>query len=75
MTMHKALHPRDDVDRLYVSRKEGGRGIAGIEDSVDVLIQRLEDYIEKYEGGLITATRNDTDHTKTNRITIARKIK
>ena len=22
MTMHKALHPRDDVDRLYVSRKE-----------------------------------------------------
>ena len=25
MTMHKALHPRDDVDRLYVPRKEGGR--------------------------------------------------
>ena len=25
MTMHKALHLRDDVDRLYVSRKEGGR--------------------------------------------------
>ena len=28
MTMHKALHPRDDVDRLYVSRKQGGRGLA-----------------------------------------------
>ena len=26
MTMHKALHPRDDVERLYVSRKEEGRG-------------------------------------------------
>ena len=25
MTMHKALHPRDDVDRLYVSRREEGR--------------------------------------------------
>ena len=25
-TMNKALHPRDDIDRLYVSRKEGGRG-------------------------------------------------
>ena len=24
VAMHKALHPRDDVDRLYVSRKEGG---------------------------------------------------
>ena len=45
MTMHKALHPRDDVDGLYVSKKEGGRGLAGIEDSVDASIQRLEDYI------------------------------
>ena len=43
MTMHKALHPRDDVDRLYVSRKEGGRGLASIEDSVDASIRRLED--------------------------------
>ena len=25
MTMHKALHPRDDVERLYVPRKVGGR--------------------------------------------------
>ena len=46
---HKALHPRDDVDRLYVSRKEGGRGLASIEDSVDASIQRLEGYIEKRE--------------------------
>ena len=47
MTIHKALHPRDDVDRLYVPRKEGGRGLASIEDSVGISIQRLEDYIEK----------------------------
>ena len=46
MTMHKTLHPRDDVDRLYVPRKEGGRGLASIEDSVDTSIQRLEGYIE-----------------------------
>ena len=47
MTMLKSLHPRDDVDKLYISRKEGGRGLASIEDSVDASIQRLEDYIEK----------------------------
>ena len=35
MTMHKALHPRNDVDRLHVPRKKGGRGLASIEDSVD----------------------------------------
>ena len=58
MTMHKALRPRDDVDRLYVSRKEGGRGLASIEDSVDTSIHQLKNYIQKHKGGLITATRN-----------------
>ena len=45
ITMHKALHPRDNVDRLFESRKEVGRGVASIEDNVDVLIQQLENYI------------------------------
>ena len=75
MTMHKALHPRDDVDRLYVSRKKGARGLASIEDSVDASIQRLEDYIEKHERGLITAIRKDTDNTTDDRMTITRKQK
>ena len=39
LTMQKALHLGDDVDRLYMSRKEGGRGLASIGDSVDALIQ------------------------------------
>ena len=47
--MHKALHPRDDVDRLNLSRKEGRRGLKSIEDSVETSIQRLEDYIEKHK--------------------------
>ena len=75
MTMHKALHPRDNVDSLYVSRKEGGRGLASLENSDNISIQRLEDYIEKHERGLITAIRNSTDITIDNRITITRKQK
>ena len=75
MTMHKALNPRDNVNRLYVSRNEGGRGLLIIEDNIDASIQRLEDYIEKHEGGLITATRNDPDNTMINKITITRKQK
>ena len=74
-TIHKALHPIDDVDGLYVSRKERGRGLASIEASVDASLQQLEDYIEKHEGGLITASRNDTDNTMANRMTITRKQK
>ena len=67
MTMHKASHPRDNVDRLYVSRKKGGRGIGSIEDS--------EDYIGKHEGGPFTAIRNNTDNTMDKRMTITRKQK
>ena len=47
MTMHKAIHPSNDKDRQYVSRKDGGRQLASIEDSVDASIQGHEDYIKK----------------------------
>ena len=72
MTMHKALHPRDDVDRLYSSREEGGRGFASIIDNVDALI-RLMDNIKEHGGGLITAIKNDTENTMTNKMIITRK--
>ncbi len=64
-------YPRDDVDRWYVSRKEGGRGLTSIEDSVDASIQRLD--IERRGGQLITATRNNTDNMRINRTEITRK--
>ena len=47
MSMHKALHWRGDIVILYVSRKEGGSGLANNEDSVDASIRRLEYYIKK----------------------------
>ena len=31
MTMHQALHPKSDVDRVYVSRHNGGRGLISVE--------------------------------------------
>ena len=51
--MHEALHPRDNVNRLYVSRKWGGKGFASIQDSVDASIRRLEDDIKKSKERLI----------------------
>ena len=75
MTMHKALHPRDDIDRLYVSRKGVGRGLASIEDSFDASRQKLEDYIEKRGGKLITATRNNIYNMRINRTEITTKQK
>ena len=75
MTMQKALYPRDDVDRLYVWRKEGERRLDIIENSFDVSIQRLEDYIHKHGGRLNTATRNNTDYMRTKGTEVTRKQK
>ena len=57
----------------YVSRKEEGRGLTSIEDSVDESIQRLKDSIQTRGGRLITATRINADNTRTNGTTITRK--
>ena len=45
--MYETLHPRDDIGRLYVSRKEGGKGLVSIENSVDTWIRWIEAYIKK----------------------------
>ena len=74
MTIHRTLHPRDNVDRLYVPRK-GGRRLTSIQYGVDSSIQQLEDYIQKRRGGLIIATRNHTYNTSINRTKISRKQK
>ena len=31
---HERLHPKIDVDRLYVGRREGGRGLVSCENTV-----------------------------------------
>ena len=69
------MYTTGDVDRLYVSRKEEGRGLASIEDNIDASIQRLEDYKEKRGPRLITTTRNNTEDTRFNRTEITRKLK
>ena len=73
--MKKASHSRDDVERLYVSRREGGRGLTSIEDSVNALIKWLEDYIQMRGWRLIAATRNNMNDTWTSGTTITRKQK
>ena len=34
MTMHWALNPKSDVARIYLSKKERGRGLINVEDTV-----------------------------------------
>lgn len=46
MTIHGMLHPKADVDRLYVTRKNGGRGLRQLEAAHTVAIYRTAHYIE-----------------------------
>ena len=45
------------ADRLYVPRKESGRGLISIEDSVELVIRGLEVYVHGSEKKLIKAAR------------------
>ena len=71
LMMQKALHPWDDVDRRYVSRK-GRIWLASYEDSVDISIRRLEDFI-KIKRKTDYIDRNSTDITSINGTKITRK--
>ena len=54
-TMYGALHPKSDVDSLYIPRKEGRRGLMSIEDCVELAIRGLEVYVHGSEERLIQA--------------------
>ena len=58
-TIYEALHPQSDVDRLYIPRKEGGRGLISIKDCVELAIRDLEVYVHGCEERLIQAARGD----------------
>ena len=56
-TIYGALDPKSDVDRLYIPRKEGGRGLISIEDCVELAIRGLEVYVHGSEERLTQAAR------------------
>ena len=47
MPVHKAWYPRNEIDRLYVSKKGRGRELARIEDRMNASIWLLKDFIKK----------------------------
>ena len=51
--MHSAMHPKSDVDRLYIKRKDGGRGLISIEQRVRGEENSLGFYVANSEETLI----------------------
>ena len=48
-TIYGGLHLKSDVDRLYIPRKDGGRGLISIEDCAELLVRGLEVYVHESE--------------------------
>ena len=58
LTMYGALHPRSDVDRLYVARAKGGRGLLSVEDSIRKSENDIAEYLEKTEEHILKLTKD-----------------
>jgi len=57
LTMHGQHHPKADVDRLYIPRKQGGRGLMQLEAAQEVEITKLVEYVDRKEDPLIQVVR------------------
>ena len=75
LTMHKAHHPKDSVHRLYISRKEGGRGLISIENCVEIATVGLENYIQNSTERLIIAARGENKESTESVNNVKQRIK
>ena len=65
LTMHNAHHPKSNVERIYIPRKEGGRGLLNVEDTVNTAILALEEYVVDSNQRILSAARNIEEVTET----------
>ena len=57
--MHIGLHPKSDIDRLYNSRKEGGRGLVSCESTIGSEENNLGWYLKNSNENLLQGVRHD----------------
>ena len=59
LSVYRSLHPQADVDRLYVKRSQGGRGLISVEDCVNIEVGSLYRYVEASKEKLLIAVKNE----------------
>jgi hypothetical protein len=63
LTIHGQHHPKADIDRLYVPRKGGGRGLMQIDGAYITEVVKLKDYMEHTEDPLMQIVRTRQHNT------------
>ena len=59
LTIHNAFHIRGDVDRLYLKRADGGRGMICAEDCVQIEINCLNKYVNESDELMLKAVAKE----------------
>jgi hypothetical protein len=75
LTIHAQHHPRVDIDRLYVPRKEEGRGLMQVEGAYIAETLNLVEYVENKEDPLIQIVRTHQHNTDSTLLQTANKFK
>jgi carboxypeptidase C (cathepsin A) len=74
LTFHGQHYPRTDIDRLYVPRKEGGRGLMQVEGAYITETLNLVEYVESKEDPLIQTVRTHQHNTHSALLQTANKF-
>jgi hypothetical protein len=75
LTIHGHHHPKADVDRLYVSSKQGGKGFIQLEEAYITEITKLMEYVDSTEDQLIQSFIRHQNNTKALVVQTARNLK
>ena len=57
LTMNNGFHPKSNLDRLYLSRGEGGRELIGVQYTMEIAILGLRNYVRHGKERLLIAAR------------------
>jgi hypothetical protein len=63
LTIHGQYHPKADIDRLYIPRKDGGRGLMQIEGTYITEVTKLKEYVKHTEDTPMQIVRTHQHNT------------
>jgi hypothetical protein len=73
LTIHGQHHPRGDIYRLHIPRKEGGRGLMQVEGAYIAETRNLVEYVENKRDPLIQIVRTHQHNTNSALLQTANK--
>jgi hypothetical protein len=75
LTIHRQHHPKADVDRSYVPRKQGRMGFMQLEAAYAVEITKFVEYVDRKEDPLIQVVRTHQHNTDSAELQTGRCLK